>query len=317
MRAAFRDTLLQLAASDDRVIFLTGDLGFGVLDAFIERFPDRYINVGVAEAQLVTCAAGLALEGWRPIVYSIASFMTGRAFEQIRIAVGYHELPVTIIGAGGGYTYATSGVSHHAKEDFALMALVPGMAVVSPGDPIEVNRLLPELVRRSGPSYMRIGRYGEPSIESAAPIALGRGRILREGERVCLVSTGGTMAQVMDAANLLQANGYSPTVAHFHTLTPFDGKTFDQAVRRVDTVIVVEDHGIRGGLGSILQNHLFNHRPRLRFLRLGPGDEHVIGNPTPRELQQQMHYDAPSIAAAVAECWNRAPIMAIGLGASL
>ena len=131
MRRAFGDTLLKIATEDPSVVFLTGDLGFGVFDEFIRLFPRRYINVGVAEAQLVDCAAGLALEGWKPIVYSIASFMTGRAFEQIRLAIGYHQLPVVVVGAGGGYLYADAGVTHHAKEDLALMALVPGMNVVA------------------------------------------------------------------------------------------------------------------------------------------------------------------------------------------
>src|ERR1051325_2288870 len=130
MRRAFGDALVKAAQDDDRVIFLTGDLGFGVFDEFIARFPRRYVNVGVAEAQLVDCAAGLALEGWRPIVYSIASFMTGRAYEQIRLAVGYHRLPVVVVGAGGGYTYANAGVTHHAKEDLALMSLIANMVVV-------------------------------------------------------------------------------------------------------------------------------------------------------------------------------------------
>jgi transketolase len=308
---------VELAAADDRVIFLTGDLGFGVFDTFIERFPDRYINVGVAEAQLVDCAAGLALEGWRPIVYSIASFMTGRAFEQIRVAVGYHELPVVVVGAGGGYTYSTSGVTHHAKEDLALMALIPGMAVIAPGDPNEVNELLPQLIGRSGPSYIRIGRFGEPRVESAAPIVVGRGRILRRGERVCLVTTGGTMVQALEAADRLAAAGYHPTVAHFHTLAPFDYVTFDEATERADTVIVVEDHGITGGLASVLPEHMLRRGRALRLVRLGPDDGHVIGNPTQAELQRRMRYDAASIAATAAEHWQQPVVANLGSGSAV
>ena len=306
MRAAFRDTLLKLATEDERVIFLTGDLGFGVFDTFIQRFPDRYINVGVAEAQLVDCAAGLALEGWRPIVYSIASFMTGRAWEQIRIAIGYHELPVTVVGAGGGYTYATSGVTHHAKEDFALMALIPGMAVVAPGDPLEVTALLPQLIDGTGPSYMRIGRFGEPVVESTSPIILGRGRVLRPGERVCLVSAGSSMVQVAEAAEQLHARGLNVAAAHFHTLSPFDADTLDAVTSDVDAVIAVEDHGARGGLGSAITEHIVQSGRRLRLVRLGPDDRLVIGNPTQAELQRGMRYDTDSIVAIAEDLWRSA-----------
>jgi transketolase len=301
LRRAFSDALLQAATEDDRVIFLTGDLGFGVFDEFIERFPRRYINVGVAEAQLVTCAAGLALEGWKPIVYSIASFMTGRAWEQIRIAVGYHELPVVVIGAGGGYTYASSGVTHHAKEDLALMSLIPGMAVLAPGDPCEITVLLGQLLQRSTPGYMRVGRFGEPKIESDTPIKVGVGRIIRKGERVCVVTTGSSVIQALEAADTLALDGIHPTICHFHTLSPFDNPTFLAATANAETVVVVEDHGIQGGLAVTVQMLISSGARRLRLIRLGPNDEPVFGNPSHEELRKRMHYDAKSIAAVCAE----------------
>lgn len=301
MRAAFRDALLKLAAEDERVIFLTGDLGFGVFDEFMKRFPTRYINVGVAEAQLVTCGAGLALEGWKPIVYSIASFMTGRAFEQIRIAVGYHELPVVVVGAGGGYTYASSGVTHHAKEDLALMALIPGMAVMAPGDPCEVEALLPQALNCAGPSYLRIGKFGERRVPSDVPIVLGRGRLLRAGSQVAIVTTGSSVVQAMDAAEALARDGVSPVVAHFHTLTPFDRETFRGALDGVQTIVVVEDHGVRGGLGSVVQAELAADGRAMRVVRLGPPDERVIGNPTQADLLKRLRYDAGSVAEACRE----------------
>jgi transketolase len=307
VRAAFRDTLLTLATRDDRVIFLTADLGFGVFDTFIERFPTRYLNVGVAEAQLVDCAAGLALEGWRPIVYSIASFMTGRAWEQIRVAIGYHELPVVVVGAGGGYTYATSGVTHHAKEDLALMALIPGMAVLAPGDPEEVTSLLPQLIDRPGPSYMRIGRFGEPTVASAAPIVVGKGRRLHEGRRVCLVSTGAAMVQMDEAVRLLRERKMPVSAVHFHTLTPFDGEAFDAATASSSTAIVVEDHGSRGGLCAAIADHLVAGGRRMRVVRLGPDDGLVLGNPTPAELQRRLRYDTASIVAVAEEAWRLSP----------
>lgn len=295
MRRAFSNTLLRLFETEPRAIFLTGDLGFGVFDDLIARFPRRYLNVGVAEAQLVDCAAGLALEGWRPIVYSIASFMTGRAFEQIRVSIGYHGLPVVVIGAGGGYTYATAGVTHHAREDLALMGLIPGMAVLAPGDPNEVEALLPQLLRRSGPSYMRIGRFGEPAFEAEAPIEVGRGRIVREGERVAVMTTAGAIIQAIEAWELLKRQAMAPILCHFHTLSPFDVACFDAVVRRVETIIVIEDHAPQGGLGAAVTRRLASTGRARRVIRLGPGEDLVLGNPDQEQLRRDLQCDAPGI----------------------
>ena len=150
MRRAFADTLNHVAAQNPRVMLLTGDLGFEVFDEFQARFGPRYVNVGIAEAQMITAAAGLAREGWFPVAYSIAAFATARPFEQIRFSVSYPNLPVVLVGAGGGYIYAPSGVSHHAADDLALMTALPGMTVVAPGDPNEVAQLLPQLFTQSG-----------------------------------------------------------------------------------------------------------------------------------------------------------------------
>jgi len=295
MRRAFSNTLLRMIESDERVIFLTGDLGFGVFDDLISKYPKRYINVGVAEAQLVNCAAGLALEGWRPIVYSIASFMTGRAFEQIRVPIGYHRLPVIVVGAGGGYTYATSGVTHHAREDFALMSLIPGMAVVAPGDPREVEQLLPQLLEHNGPSYIRIGRFGEPTFESESPIKLGRGRVVREGRQIAVLTTSGSVVQAVDAWKVLASEGHAPIVCHFHTLVPFDVECFDAVAERVDTIIVVEDHAPQGGLEAAVARRLALTGRSRNLIRLGPGDDMVLGNPSQEQLRRELRYDSQGI----------------------
>lgn len=298
MRRAFSNALLRLLENDERVIFLTGDLGFGVFDEIIARFPKRYINVGVAEAQLVNCAAGLALDGWRPLVYSIASFMTGRAFEQIRVSIGYHQLPVIVIGAGGGYTYATSGVTHHAREDFALMSLVPGMAVIAPGDPREVEVLLPKLVERNGPSYMRVGRFGEPMLDADAPIEVGCGRIVREGSRVAILTIAGSVIQAVEAWGKLAQQGLAPIICHFHTLVPFDAECFDAVAGRVETIIVVEDHAPQGGLGAAVCQRLASTGRACNLVRLGPGDDLVLGNPSQEQLRRELHYDTEGIVTA-------------------
>jgi transketolase len=305
VRRAFSDTLLKIAKEDESVIFLTGDLGFGVFDDFIAAFPKRYVNVGVAEAHLVDCAAGLALEGWRPIVYSIASFMTGRAFEQIRVSVGYHKLPVIVVGAGGGYIYGDAGVTHHAKEDLGLMALVAGMTVVAPGDPNEVEQLLPQLTALAGPSYIRIGRFGEPRFEAPAPIRVGQARVLREGERVGIVTTGATVIQALAAVDLLAPEGINPVLCHFHTIHPIETAALDQLLARVGALVIVEEHGLQGGLYAAVAQQCVKSRRLPHIVRLGPGDDLVFGHPKQAELQQQLGFDTAGIAQACRRVWDR------------
>ena len=304
MRRAFVEALSEVAARDPRVVFLTGDLGFGVFDDFIARFGPRYINVGVAEAQLVNAAAGLAREGFRPIAYSIASFMTGRPFEQIRFSVGYPGLPVVVVGAGGGYCYSHSGVSHHAPDDFALMGLIPNMTVVAPGDPGEVRALLPQMVALPGPSYIRIGKFGEPAYEAAAPVELGRARLLREGERVAILTTGEMAPVALDALPELAKESIAPVVCQFHTIKPLDKAALAALAQRVQTFIVVEEAAPEGALFSGIRDWRLETGQDIRLVRLGPGEAFVLGNPHRNALRAEMHFDARAIADACRAAWT-------------
>jgi transketolase len=296
MRRAFAESLLRAAEADPRVIFLTGDLGFGTFDAFQARFGPRYVNVGVAEAQLVCAAAGLALEGWRPIIYSIASFATGRPFEQIRVNLGYAGLPVVVVGAGGGYTYASSGITHHAAEDLGLMSLVPNMTVTAPGDPHEVTELLPQLLKLDGPSYFRIGKYGEPAYQAESPVILGRGRRLRDGNGVAVVCTGQIASVVLEAVDSLKPEGCTPSVYQFHTVQPLDTSLLDSLSERVHTIIVVEEHLPVGGLAAAVSAWRAPRPSGPCVLRMGPPHALVLGNPTTDEIRQRLGFDTLTIA---------------------
>ncbi len=305
MRKAFVETLTQVAAENSRLIFLTGDLGFQVFDNFRERFSSRYINVGVAEAQMICAAAGLALEGWRPVAYSIASFATARAFEQIRISVSYPNLPILVVGAGGGYTYAASGVTHHAADDLALMSILPGMTVVAPGDSNEVAALLPELLQLPGPSYIRIGRYGEPSYYANEPAVLGRARLLRDGERIALVSTGDLAVPVLEALEVLKADDIWPIAYQMHTVKPLDTTTLDQLSQRVETIITIEEHLPSGGLSAAVNTWRTTCEKSIKLLRLGPVDAFALGNLERNELRHRLGYDAEAIVKTVRSLWDK------------
>ncbi len=304
MRRAFAEALTEAAERDPRVIFLTGDLGYGVFDDFIARFGPRYINVGVAEAQLVNAAAGLAREGFRPVIYSIASFMTGRPFEQIRFSVGYGRLPVVIVGAGGGLCYSECGVSHHALDDYALMRLVPGMTVVAPGDPGEVRALLGQMLQLPGPSYIRIGKYGEPTYEAEAPVVLGRARMLKDGDRLAVLTTGETAPLALDALSELAGENICPILCQFHTLAPLDTQALETLHTRADTWIVVEEAYRHGALFSGVQDWLYAAGIRKRLLRLGPNEDFVLGNPRREDLRRSAGFDAPAIAKTCRAEWS-------------
>lgn len=296
MRKAFSETLSQLGAENSRVALLTGDLGFQVFDDFRARFGPRYVNVGVAEAALVSAAAGMAMEGWRPFAYSIASFITGRAFEQIRLTVDYPNLPVILVGGGGGYTYASSGVTHHAAEDIPLMSVLPNMTVVIPGDPNEIRELMPQLLMLPGPSYLRVGRYGEPTYQADDPIVLGRARLVRDGEQIAIISTGDMVLVVLEGLSLLKDDHVFPVVYQMHTVKPLDTVILNTLAERVHTIVVIEECFPSGGLASAVSAWLAQRRGSPRLVRLGPPDALALGNQNRDGLRRSLGYDAYALA---------------------
>jgi len=252
----------------------------------------------VAEAGMVCAAAGLALEGWRPVAYSIASFATARPFEQIRVSVTYHGLPVLVVGAGGGYFYSRAGVTHHAADDLGLMSLLPGMTVVAPGSGEEVEHLVPQLLRLPGPCYLRIGGFGEPAYPAAEAAILGRARLLRHGEDVGVLTTGTLAHAALQALEPLAAKGLYPAVYQIHTVKPLDLTGLTRLARRVRTLVVVEEHVPSGGLAAAVERWAVSQADPPRLLRLGPPDELALGNPAITTLRRRCGYDTEGIRRA-------------------
>ena len=303
MRKAFAETLHRMAEEDPRLIMLTGDLGFQLFDSFEADYPGRFLNVGVAEAQLISAAAGLAATGWHPVAYSIASFATGRPYEQIRYCIGYPHLPVIIVGAGRGFLYSTSGVSHHATDDIGLMSGIPGMTVVIPGDPQEVRDLMPQLVNLGGPSYFTIGRYGEPGYKAEEPAVLGQARLLRAGERVAFFSTGEIACEVVKAVDLLRLEGLTPAAFQMHTVKPLDTASLARAAATAHTFLVVDEHLPGGSLWSWIADWKAATDNPVRLRRLGPPDAFAFGNVQREELRRRLGLDAAGLAEACRKAW--------------
>jgi len=269
MRAAFVRGLTAAARRDPRIMLLTSDLGYKIFDAFAGEFPGRFLNVGVAEANMIGVAAGLALGGMRPFAYSIAPFATLRCLEQIRNDVCYHNLPVSIVGVGGGYSYGPNGPTHHALEDIAVMRALPNMAVVCPGDPAETELAVMAAAARGGPVYLRIGRAGDPVVHRAPPsFQIGQAITMREGQDCTLISTGNILPVALEAADRLRAGSVSCGVLNMHTVKPLDEAALHVCSRETRALFTIEEHSRIGGLGSAVAewcavNHILG--PAIRF----------------------------------------------------
>lgn len=273
MRTAFFRALMQAAEHDERIHFVVGDLGFGVVEPFAERFPKRYLNAGVAEQNMTGIAAGMALSGKVVFTYSIANFPTLRCLEQVRNDVCYHKANVKIVAVGGGFAYGALGMTHHAVEDLAILRALPEMTVVAPGDPIEASAATYAIATRPGPCYLRLGRAGEPVIHTP-PIKfeIGKAIQLREGNDVTIISTGGMLATAMEVANALMARGLEARVLSMHTLKPLDIESILAAMRETRALVTLEEHSVIGGLGSAVAEVLSESGEiAIPFKRLGIG----------------------------------------------
>ncbi|HLB12498.1 MAG TPA: transketolase C-terminal domain-containing protein, partial [Dehalococcoidia bacterium] len=213
MRTAFIRTLIDLAGADRRIFLLVGDLGYTVVEPFAEQFPDRFINVGVAEQNLMSVATGLALCGKVVFTYSIANFPTLRCLEQIRNDACYHRANVKIVAVGGGLSYGPLGMTHHATEDLAVVRALPGMMVVAPGDPMEAALATRAVAERGGPCYLRLGKAGEPLVHQGVPdFQIGEALRVRDGSDLTMIATGGMLHSTVEAAAKLGQRGISARV---------------------------------------------------------------------------------------------------------
>ena len=274
MRNAFAEEHTALSRQDPRLVLLSGDIGNRLFDKFKAQCPDRFFNCGVAEANMIGVAAGLAHGGMRPVAYTIAPFITTRVLEQIRVDVCYHELPVVIVGVGAGLSYASLGSTHHSCEDIAMLRVLPNMSVVCPGDPFEVRAALRAAVNHPGPVYLRLGKKGEPAVHSQTPaFTIGKALVVREGADVCLLSTGTMLPVVVEAATVLAGRGVSARVVSFHTVKPLDEQMLADAFARFAVVATIEEHSLIGGFGGAVAEWMADRPPqRARLVRFGTPD---------------------------------------------
>jgi transketolase len=273
---------MELVGQDDRIMLLTGDLGFGVLTPFARAYPKNFLNVGVAEQNMTGVAVGLAREGRIVFTYSIANFNTLRCLEQIRNDACYHKANVKVISVGGGFCYGALGRSHPATEDLAIMRAIPGLTVVAPGDPVETDALVRAAWETEGPFYVRLGRGGESTVHGAGDaVSLGRAAHLRDGTDMAIISAGGMLPNAMAAAALLEKDGIRASVTSMHTVKPLDEAAVAALARKYRLLVTVEEHIARGGLGGAVAEVVAGMvDARSRVVRIGLGENFcdAIGN---------------------------------------
>lgn len=277
MRDAFAAEVTELAKEDERLVLLSGDIGNRLFDKYKQGFPNRFFNCGVAEANMITMAAGMALCGLRPVTYTITPFTTTRCLEQIRVDICYHHVPVIIAGVGGGLSYASLGATHHSCEDIAFLRMLPGMTVICPGDAVEVRQALRAALSHDGPVYIRLGKKGEPVVHKEIPhFVVGKSITVRPGKDVCLLSTGNMLPVAVEAVEKLGGEGISARLESFHTVKPLDEELLAEVFGTCNTVVTIEEHSRLGGLGGSIAEWLSDHpHPKARLLRLGTADKFI------------------------------------------
>ena len=275
MRNAFADELTKLGDKDPRIVMLSGDIGNRLFDKFKARHPSRFFNCGVAEANMMGVAAGMAMNGLRPVAYTITPFVTTRCLEQIRTDVCYQEAPVTIVAVGAGLSYSGLGPTHHSCEDISFLRSIPNMVVICPGDAFEVRAALRAAMQQDHPVYIRMGKKGEPVVHpsSIENFQIGKAITVSDGTDVCLLSTGNMLPEAIEAARKLKEQGISAQVVSFHTVKPLDQACLKDAFARFKLVATIEEHSLIGGFGAAVSEWLADTRTgNQNFMRFGTPD---------------------------------------------
>ena len=300
MRDTFVKTLIELAKKDKNIELVTGDLGFGVLKPYWEALPDQFTNAGIAEQNMTTMAAGMALAGKTVFTYSIGNFPTLRCLEQIRNDCAYHNANVKIVCVGGGFVYGSLGMSHHATEDIAILRALPDVVVLAPGDLLEAEEVTKAMVKHNGTCYLRLGRGGEKRIHQKIDnFQIGKAIKVKEGQRVAIFSTGAIFEEVEGAVEILKLKGIDPAVYTFPTVKPLDTEVINNIAKDFDLIVTVEEHNIVGGFGSAVAEVLAQQVTKARLLRIGLNDTYSAIVGSQQYLRSQFGIDSSGIAEKI------------------
>lgn len=306
MRDTFVRTLIDIAKENKNVELVTGDLGFGVLKPYWEQIPDQFTNAGIAEQNMTTVAAGMALEGKTVFTYSIGNFPTLRCIEQIRNDCAYHNANVKVVCVGGGFVYGSLGMSHQATEDIAILRALPDVAVLAPGDAVEAEAATRAIAKYPGTCYLRLGRGGEKRIhEELEHFEIGKAIKVKDGEKIAIFSTGAIFEEVQGAYDILCEKGYQPAVYTFPTVKPIDQEVIKACAKDYNLIVTCEEHNVIGGFGSAVAEVLSEMKHRKAYqLRIGLNDEYATRVGNQKYLREQYGMSASGIARKIEETMN-------------
>ncbi len=301
MRNQLAKTITEIASIDERVVLLSGDIGNRLFNQYKEVAHERFYNCGIAEANMITMAAGLAHSGFRPVAYTITPFITTRCLEQIKIDLCYHNLPVILVGTGSGLSYAELGATHHSCEDIAIMRAIPNMTVVCAADRTEVHLALTAAIEYGGPVYLRIGKKNEADIHQYEPdFCIGKGISLTEGEDLCIFATGNMVSEALEVHLLLKKQGITAKIVDLHTIKPLDNDLLKAIFKQYSFIVTLEEHNIVGGLGSaIAEWYVDNCLHSVNIMRFGTPDQFIDKVISQNHAREKLQLNSEAVAMKI------------------
>tara|TARA_B100002019_G_C21249953_1_gene590570 strand:+ start:645 stop:1565 length:921 start_codon:yes stop_codon:yes gene_type:complete len=303
MRNTFSRELLHLAKKDKNIILLSGDIGNRMFDELKKNCPNQFLNCGIAEANMMSMAAGMALCGARPVIYTITPFTTLRCFEQIKISVSYQQAPVVIVGTGSGLSYAELGPTHHSLEDIAILKTIPDINILAPSDSIELASFLKQSLSLSKPTYIRIGKKGEPDLNPKGfNPKIGKANYLKEGKDIILFGVGPILSEALEAALILKDKGIDMAVVSMGSVRPLDSQFLHSVKqKKFKYWLTLEEHGIEGGFGSSILEWIYSNKlnKEINLKRIAIPNKFInrLGNQS--YLRDQLNINANGISQFV------------------
>ncbi|MBU2541509.1 MAG: hypothetical protein KJ593_06380 [Candidatus Omnitrophica bacterium] len=298
MRDSVISRITDCARENKRIFLITGDAGFGVLDEFKKTFPDRFLNLGVAEQNMISFSAGLALAGYKIFLYNIIPFLLFRCYEQVRNDICYQRLPITLVGIGSGLTYAPQGVTHYSIEDIQIARSLPNLVILSPSDPLEAEKCAEYAFSSKLPVYIRLAKSGEPRIHKRPPKTIEKPIVIREGKEVAVLFHGSIGEEVISAVE-----GFKGTVKVISVpkICPLDFPALLKELKNIHTVITVEEHFIDGGLGSIIADWILEQGLSIRLKKMGISNEFIHKIKNRKGMRDYYGISSKAIRCAVKE----------------
>lgn len=303
MRNAFVNTIIEATKTRDDLYIISGDAGLGVFDTFKSEYPERFLNLGVAEQNMVSFAAGLAMTGSKVMVYNIIPFVLYRCYEQVRNDICYQNLPIILAGIGSGLTYSPQGMTHYSIEDIAIARTMPNLTVISPIDPIEAKLAAQYALTASEPVYVRLAKRGEPDIHTNSDLRITDPQILRKGTKVALLCHGSITEEVLKAHQKLGEQGIRPLVLSVPFVHPLHEKLLIEKLAGIEVVISIEEHYVDGGLGTILAEKFSANGYSFKLVRLGLPHQFIHEIYDNAGMREHFGISAVAIAKLVASCY--------------